>query len=250
MFQYKIHYKKSHSVHQLETHKRSVCYNWLVKTLVIIPAFNEQENILSLVQDINSYGYDYLVINDCSTDDTGKLLRDHDLNHLDLPINLGIAGVTRVGFKYAKDHDYDCAICVDGDGQHPPKFIHDLIGEIENGNDYVVGSRFVSEKKPWTMRMLGSRILCLLIKLKTGRTVSDPTSGMRALGKKVIEDFAESMNYFAEPDTMCHLIHKKYKVKEIQVEMKEREAGVSYFHNPLKSIYYMMSVALSIIFVQ
>ena len=221
-----------------------------MKTLVIIPAFNEQDNILSLVQDINSYGYDYLVINDCSTDNTEQLLRDHDLNHLDLPINLGIAGVTRVGFKYAKDHDYDCAICVDGDGQHPPKFIHELIDEIENGNDYVVGSRFVSEKKPWTMRMLGSRILCLLIKLKTGRTVSDPTSGMRALGKKVIDDFAESMNYYAEPDTMCHLISKKYKVKEIQVEMKEREAGVSYFHNPLKSVYYMLSVALSIIFVQ
>ncbi len=221
-----------------------------MKTLVIIPAFNEQDNILSLVQDINSYGYDYLVINDCSTDNTEQLLRDHDLNHLDLPINLGIAGVTRVGFKYAKDHDYDCAICIDGDGQHPPKFIHELIDEIENGNDYVVGSRFVSEKKPWTMRMLGSRILCLLIKLKTGRTVSDPTSGMRALGKKVIDDFAESMNYYAEPDTMCHLISKKYKVKEIQVEMKEREAGVSYFHNPLKSVYYMLSVALSIIFVQ
>ena len=100
------------------------------------------------------------------------------------------------------------------------------------------------------MRMLGSRIICFLIKAKTGRTVSDPTSGMRALGKRVINDFAESMNYYAEPDTMCHLIAKKYKVKEIQVEMKEREAGVSYFHNPFKSIYYMMSVALSIIFLQ
>ncbi len=228
----------------------SVCYNGKVKTLVIIPAFNEQDNILPLIKDINSYGYDYLVINDCSTDNTEKILRQNDLNHLNLPVNLGIAGVTRVGFMYAKDHEYDCTICVDGDGQHPPKFIHELIKEIENGNDYVVGSRFVNEKKPWTMRMLGSRIICFLIKAKTGRTVTDPTSGMRALGKRVINDFSESMNYFAEPDTMCHMISKKYKVKEIQVEMKDREAGESYFRNPLKSIYYMMSVALSIIFLQ
>ena len=227
-----------------------ICYNEEVKTLVIIPAYNEQDNILPLVKDINNYGYDYLVINDCSTDNTKRVLIENNLNHLDLPINLGIAGVTRVGFMYAKDNDYDCAICVDGDGQHPPKFIHELIREIEDGNDYVVGSRFVTEKKPLTMRMLGSRIICFLIKLKTVRTVTDPTSGMRALGKNVINDFAESMNYYAEPDTMCHLINKKYKVKEIQVEMKEREAGESYFRNPFKSVYYMLSVALSIIFVQ
>ena len=222
----------------------------MVKTLVIIPAYNEQDNILPLIKNIQSFGYDYLVINDCSTDNTKRLLKENKINHLDLPINLGIAGVTRVGFMYAKDHDFDCAICVDGDGQHPPKFIHKLIKEIEDGSDYVVGSRFVNEKKPWTARMLGSRILCFLIKLKTGKTVTDPTSGMRALGKRVIEDFVESMNYYAEPDTLCHVINKKYKVKEIQVDMNEREAGESYFHNPLKSVYYMMSVALSIIFVQ
>lgn len=221
-----------------------------MKTLVIIPAYNEQDNLLSLIEDIRNRGYDYLVINDCSTDGTEELLKENDLNHFDLPINLGIAGVTRVGFKYAKDHDYDCAVCVDGDGQHPPKYIHDLISEIEKGNDYVVGSRFVDRKKPVTMRMLGSRLLCFLIKVKTGRSVKDPTSGMRALGKKVIGQFADSMNFYAEPDALCYLLHKGLKVKEVQVEMKEREAGVSYFHNPFKSIYYMMSVCLSILFVQ
>ena len=151
---------------------------------------------------------------------------------------------------YAKEHNYDCVICVDGDGQHPPKFIHRLIKEVEKGNDYVVGSRFVTKEKPMSMRMLGSRIICFFIKLKTGKEVSDPTSGMRALGRKVIEDFANSMNYYAEPDTMCHLIHKGYKVKEIQVDMKDREMGVSYFHSPFKSIYYMLSVILSILFIQ
>lgn len=221
-----------------------------MKTLVIVPAYNEQDNLNSLINDILSYGYNYLVINDCSTDNTKELLDNNNYNHLNLPINLGIAGVTRVGFMYALENDYDCVMCIDGDGQHPPKYIFDLIKEIENGSDYVVGSRFLTEKKPFTMRMLGSRMLCLFIKLKTRVTVTDPTSGMRAVGKNVIKDFVQSMNYYAEPDTMCHLIREGYNVKEVQVEMKEREAGISYFHNPFKSIYYMISVVLSIIFVQ
>ncbi len=222
----------------------------MMKTLVVIPAYNEQDNIVRLMEDVESYGYDYLVINDCSRDSTKDLLIDNDIVHLDLPINLGIAGVTRVGFKYAKDRGYDCVICIDGDGQHLPEYMKDLIDEIEKGNDYVIGSRFVSEKKPVTLRMLGSRLLCLLIRLKTGKKVTDPTSGMRALGRRVIEDFAESMNFCAEPDALCHLLHRNFKIKEVQVAMKEREAGVSYFHNPLKSIYFMLAVSLSIIFIQ
>ena len=221
-----------------------------MRTLIIIPAYNEQDNILPLIKLLRNYDYDYLVINDCSTDNTEKILADNNINHLCLPINLGIAGVTRVGFKYAKDNAYDCTICIDGDGQHKPEYVEDLIKEIENGADYAVGSRFVDDKKPISMRMLGSRIICRLIKMKTGKTVYDPTSGMRALGRKVIEEFAQSMNFYAEPDAMCYLIHKGYNVKEIQVEMKKREAGVSYFHNPFKSIYYMFSVILSIIFIQ
>ena len=125
-----------------------------------------------------------------------------------------------------------------------------LIDEIENGNDYVVGSRFVSEKKPLSMRMLGSRIICGLIKIKTRKSVTDPTSGMRALGRNVIEEFSESMNFYAEPDALCYILHKGYNVKEVQVEMKERETGESYFHSPFKSIYYMLAVALSILFIQ
>lgn len=221
-----------------------------MKTLVIIPAFNEQESIGNLTKEITSYGYDYLIINDCSTDDTPKILDENHFNHLDLPVNLGLAGVTRAGFMYAKDHDYDCAICIDGDGQHPPIFMNKLINEIENGRDYVVGSRFVDKKKPLTMRMLGSRILCFLIFLKTRKKVSDPTSGMRALGKKVIMEFGKSMNFYAEPDALCYLLHHGYNVKEVQVDMKERETGESYFANPLKSAYYMLCEILSIVFIQ
>ena len=222
----------------------------MMKTLIVIPAFNEQASIADLVREITGYGYDYLVINDCSTDHTPAILDDGHFNHLDLPVNLGLAGVTRAGFMYAADQGYDCVLCIDGDGQHPPVFMSDLIREIENGCDYVVGSRYVTEKKPWSLRMFGSRILCLLIFLKTRKKVSDPTSGMRALGRKVIERFSKSMNFYAEPDAMCYLLHHGYNVKEIQVEMKEREAGVSYFANPIKSVYFMLCEILSILFIQ
>lgn len=225
-------------------------YNTLVKTLIIIPAYNEQANIKSLIEDITSYGYDYLIINDSSTDDTEKIIRENNYHFLDLPINVGIAGVTRIGFKYAYDHNYDCAVCIDGDGQHQPKYVHTLINEISNGYDYVVGSRFVNKVKPTSLRMIGSRIICFFIRLKTGVKVTDPTSGMRALGKKVIADFAQNMNFYAEPDTLCYTLHHGYKVKEVQVEMKEREGGESYFANPFKSIKFMLGVLLSIIFVQ
>ena len=221
-----------------------------MKTLIIVPAYNEQDNIVSLVNEVAAYGYDYLVINDCSSDDTASILDENGFSHLDLPVNLGLAGVTRAGFLYAHDHDYDCALCIDGDGQHPPAAMPELISEIGNGHDYVVGSRFCTKKKPFSLRMLGSRILCFLILLKTGKKVSDPTSGMRALGRKVIREFAGSMNFYAEPDAMCYLINHGYDVYEIQVDMKEREGGTSYFASPFKSIYYMLCEILSIIFIQ
>ena len=221
-----------------------------MKTLIIIPSFNESKNLFSLIKDIKSYKYDYIIINDCSTDNTEELATKNKYKILNLPINVGIAGVTRVGFMYAFEHGYDCVVCVDGDGQHPPKYIHKLIKEVEKGNDYVIGSRFVTKEKPFSLRMLGSNIISLLIKIKTGKTIKDPTSGMRAVGKNVIEEFCNSMNYYAEPDTVCHLLRKKYKIKEVQVDMEERKGGTSYFISPLKSIKYMLATILSILFVQ
>ena len=144
-----------------------------MKTLIIIPAFNEQGSIANLAKEINSYGYDYLIINDCSTDDTAKILDENQFNHLDLPVNLGLAGVTRAGFMYAHDHDYDCALCIDGDGQHPPIFMSSLIKEIENGYDYVVGSRFIEKKKSMStlmklkMTMRKIIIMQIFLKIKT-----------------------------------------------------------------------------------
>ena len=221
-----------------------------MRTLIVIPAFNESKNLKSLIHDIVSYGYDYLIINDKSTDETEVICKNEGFNVLNLPVNLGIAGVTRVGFKYAYDNKYDCVVCIDGDGQHQPKYVHTLINEICKGFDYVVGSRFISEKKPFNSRMIGSRMLCFFIKLKTGVNVSDPTSGMRALGRKTIEEFNKDMNFYAEPDTLCYLIRKGYKVKEVQVEMLDRQEGSSYFVSPFKAVKFMFGVITSIIFVR
>ena len=221
-----------------------------MKTLIVIPAFNEEKNLPSLIKEIKKYGFEYLIINDSSTDGTSGLAKASNFNILNLPINMGLAGVTRIGFMYAKDNNYDCVVCIDGDGQHNPKYISRLIKEIENGNDYVIGSRFIEKKKNYSLRMIGSSILTFLIKFKTGKTIKDPTSGMRALGKEVINEFANSMNYYAEPDAATHLLKKRYKVKEVQVEMNDRQNGESYFISPLKSIKFMLSEVISILLVQ
>jgi glycosyltransferase involved in cell wall biosynthesis len=221
-----------------------------MKTLIVIPCFNEEKNIENLVNKVKELNYDYLIINDNSNDNSEKLLNELDINHIHLPNNMGLANVTKIGFKYANDYNYDSMIVIDGDGQHPPKYINNLIVEIDKGFDYVVGSRFVDNKKPITSRMIGSRLLCFFIKLKTGVIVSDPTSGMRAFGKNIIKEFSSDMNFIAEPDALVYIIRKKYKIKEVQVDMVDRQEGVSYFQNPLKGIKFMFMNILSILLVR
>jgi len=218
--------------------------------IIIIPAFNEQDNILGLINKIKLLDVDYLIINDHSIDNTSMILKQHKLNHMDLPNNVGIAGVTQMGFRYAIDHGYDAAIVIDGDGQHPPKYVHKLLDELNNDYDYVIGSRFVENDKPWNLRMIGSRIIVACIYLTSGKKISDPTSGMRALGKRVLEEFAKDMNYIAEPDALAYLLKSGYRVHEVQIEMDERQGGQSYFVDPLKSLKFMISVTISILFVQ
>lgn len=220
------------------------------KVLIIIPAYNEEENIVRVIENLKKEckNYDYLVINDCSKDATGKILDDNDYNHIDLPVNLGLTGAVQMGYKYAVINDYDCAIQFDGDGQHLPEYIPNMVEEIENGYNIVIGSRFVSEKKSWSLRMLGSRIITFFIKITTGKTVNDPTSGMRMLDKKMLEDYAFHMNRRPEPDTLALQIKKGYKVKEIQVKMEDRLAGTSIYAGIGSSIHYMLNAVISILF--
>ena len=222
-----------------------------MKTLIIIPAYNEELNIEKTVNDVkNNTKYDYVVINDCSKDNTKKVCEKNEINMISLPVNYGLTSGIQIGMKYAHENDYDIAIQFDGDGQHQAKYLKDLVEKIEKDNcDIAIGSRFEKKKKPHSMRMLGSNIIQFAIKLVTGKRITDPTSGMRAYNKKAIKEFITNTSLTPEPDTIVYMIKKGFTVQEVQVEMKEREFGESYL-NAFKSIEYMLSMMFSIIFIR
>ena len=222
-----------------------------MKTLVVIPAYNEALNIEKTVKDIqqNAPDVDYVVVNDGSKDNTLEVIQKNNFNHIDGFCNLGLFGAVQTGFKLAMKENYDVVIQFDGDGQHSAKYIDAMVKEIENGNDIVIGSRFVSEKKPFTARMIGSRLIASAIKIVTGKKVMDPTSGFRAYGKACIKDHALDMNNPPEPDTLVYMYRKNRKIKEIQVQMSEREFGESYL-NLVNTIKYMSRMMVSIFLIQ
>ena len=222
-----------------------------MRTLVVIPAYNEALNIEKTVQDIqlNVPDVDYVVVNDGSKDNTLDVIQKNHFNHIDGFCNLGLFGAVQTGFKLAMKENYDVVIQFDGDGQHSAKYIDAMVKEIENGNDIVIGSRFVSEKKPFTARMIGSRLIASAIRIVTGKKVMDPTSGFRAYGKACIKDYALDMNNPPEPDTLVYMYRKQRKIKEIQVQMSEREFGESYL-NLVNTIKYMSRMMVSIFLIQ
>ena len=222
-----------------------------MKTLIVIPAYNEALNIVKTVNDIklNAPDVDYVVVNDGSKDNTLEVLKEHNFNYIDGFCNLGLFGAVQTGFKLALLNDYDIVIQFDGDGQHSAKYIKSLIDEIGKGNDIVIGSRFVTEKKPFTARMLGSRLIAFSIRLMTGKKIADPTSGFRAYNRACIKDYANDMNNPPEPDTLVYMLRKKRKIKEVQVQMSEREFGESYL-NLMNTIKYMSRMMVSIFLIQ
>ena len=222
-----------------------------MKTLVVIPAYNEALNIEKTVHDleVNAPEVDYVVVNDGSKDNTLEVLKKNDFNYIDGFCNLGLFGAVQTGFKLAIKENYDIVIQFDGDGQHSAKYIAPLVKEIENGNNIVIGSRFVDEKKPFTARMMGSRLIAGAIKLMTGKTITDPTSGFRAYDRACIKDYASEMNNPPEPDTLVYMLRKQRKIKEIQVQMSDREFGESYL-NLVNTIKYMSRMMVSIFLIQ
>ncbi|MGP6387583.1 glycosyltransferase family 2 protein [Streptococcus dysgalactiae] len=219
--------------------------------LVMIPAYNEEESIKRVVENlkINYPQYDYIVINDGSSDKTSSICQLNHYNIIDLPENLGLSGAIQTGFKYAFKKGYDRALQFDADGQHLPQYIESLSKAIDEGSDCVIGSRFVNVEKHKSLRMLGNSLISLFIKLTTGKTITDPTSGMRIFNKKLIEIYATNINYTPEPDTISYLIRQGYKVSEVQVQMNERIAGQSYL-TLSRSIKYMIHMFISIILIQ
>lgn len=223
-----------------------------MKTLIIIPAYNEEESIQQVVDNLrfNYSQYDYIVVNDGSRDKTAEICRSNEYHFLNLPMNLGLAGAFQAGIQYASKNGYEAALQFDGDGQHDARYIAAMVETMERQKcDIVIGSRFCNQKKPKTLRMLGSRMISLAIRLTTGKRVKDPTSGMRLFNRTMIEKFAYNLNFGPEPDTISYLVHCGARVSEIQVEMHERTAGTSYL-NMGRSIRYMLNMFISILFVQ
>ena len=221
-----------------------------MKILIIIPAYNEAENIKRVVDNLieNYSQYDYIVVNDGSKDDTKQICKENHYNLLDCSVNLDLAGAVQTGFLYAYENAYDAALQFDGDGQHQPQYIADMLQSLEDV-DIVIGSRFVTKKKPKSLRMLGSNVIECCIKLTTGVKINDPTSGMRLFNREMMKAFAYNMNYGPEPDTISYLMRCGAKIKEVQVEMLERTAGESYL-NLKRSIMYMIRICMSILFIQ
>ena len=221
------------------------------KVLLIIPAYNEEANIQMVVEELRDHypELDYVVVNDGSSDRTAQICRERGFNLLDLPVNLGLAGCFQAGMKYAYYKGYPYAIQFDGDGQHRPEFIASMAEKMEEGYDIVIGSRFVDSKKDHSLRMIGSRLITAAIRLTTGVTVTDPTSGMRMFNREMIREFALNINYGPEPDTVSYLIKNGANVSEVQVDMEERIAGTSYL-NLTRSISYMFRMLMSIVVIQ
>lgn len=220
--------------------------------LVIIPAYNEQECIKKVLAEVKASDFecDYIVVNDCSKDNTKQILTEGNYNHINLPVNLGIGGGMQTGYKYARDHGYDIAVQMDGDGQHDPKYLAALCEPIICGKaDMCVGSRFIEKSGFQTsfMRRVGINFLRVLIKIFCGYRATDATSGLRACCKSLIAYYSE--NYaqdYPEPEAIVSAVSAGFRVTETPVEMRERAGGVSSIGG-FKSVYYMFKVSIAII---
>lgn len=223
-----------------------------MKKLVIIPAFNEEGNLEKTIEDIkkNAPDFDYVIINDCSTDGTLAMCRRHGFSYLNLPVNLGIGGAVQTGYRYAYYHGYDVAVQFDGDGQHGAGYLGSMVAAMENtGADMVIGSRFINREgfQSSKVRRMGIRYFTWLIKLLTGKTITDPTSGMRLINRELLEKFTEDYpRDYPEPESVMTVLAEHYHVVEIPVVMNEREEGVSSISFG-KSMYYMLKVSCAVL---
>lgn len=223
-----------------------------MKKLIIIPAYNESESIYNTIKDIEEHApdFDYVIVNDCSTDHTREICIENKFNYIDIPINQGIGGAVQTGYLYARENGYDLAVQVDGDGQHDPVFLEEMAKVLEKEHaDMVIGSRFIEKKgfQSSTTRRIGIKYFTSLIRVITGKKITDPTSGLRMVGKDVIALFSKSYpRDYPEPESVVDILCKGKKVIEIPVLMRERQGGVSSIRMG-KSVYYMIKVSLAII---
>ncbi len=232
---------------------------FMEKVLLIIPAYNEEKNILNVFNSIKKYNkdnktkYDVIVINDGSKDKTKEILKRNKIPSINLMDNLGIGGAVQTGFKYAYENNYDIAVQFDGDNQHDIKFVKNIIRPIIYKKfDCVIGSRFIgnlSKYKSTFLRRVGIKILSFEIRLLTRKKIKDPTSGFRAFNKKVIKYFSNDYPLeYPEPISTVMLLKNKFSVIEVPVKMKSRKNGISSIYS-WRTVYYMINVILSIFIV-
>ncbi|MCR5100200.1 MAG: glycosyltransferase family 2 protein [Butyrivibrio sp.] len=222
------------------------------KVLLMIAAYNEEENLESVIDNLidNYPQYDYVVINDGSRDNTAAICKKRKYNFINVPINLGIGGAIQTGYRYAREYGYDIAVQLDGDGQHDPAYLDDVIEPILDGDaDYVIGSRFIHKEgfQSSFTRRIGIKFLSGLITVLTFRHIKDVTSGFRAVNKFLINVYAD--NYpidYPEPEAIVDAVMRRQKIMEVPVVMREREKGTSSI-NLKRSFYYMIKVTLDII---
>ncbi len=231
-----------------------------MKVLLIIPSYNEEENVLNNYKRIIKHNekyktnYDVIIVNDGSKDKTEKICKENNIPYISLIHNLGIGGAVQTGYKYAYEHGYDVAVQFDGDGQHDVRYVENIIKPIKDKKaDMVIGSRFIdkrsSEFKTSRARRIGIKLISFFIKIITKKKIYDTTSGFRAVDKKLIERFAS--NYpveYPEPVSTTEVLRLGYRVEEIPVSMNERENGVSSI-KAWKNVYYMINVILSIVII-
>lgn len=222
-----------------------------MKTLIIIPAYNEADNLPKLLDSLYATEdeFDIIVVNDSSSDETEEVCKKHGAKVITLPVNLGIGGVVQTGYRYAFRNNYDIAVQVDGDGQHDPRFIRHLVNRVEEGYHLCIGSRFIDNEgfQSSLYRRAGIKHFSGLIKLLTGQRITDPTSGFRACGREVIKMFAADYpKDYPEPETVVTVLRNKLRVCEMPVIMNARESGRSSITSH-KAFYYMIKVTLAIL---
>ncbi|MDZ4816758.1 MAG: glycosyltransferase family 2 protein [Verrucomicrobiota bacterium] len=227
------------------------------KIAVIIPAYNEESSIALVVNEVNEFAKNKefkiiaVVVNDWSRDSTSQIIAKLNCVSLNLPINLGIGGAVQTGFKYALENNFNIAIQLDGDGQHPPAEIEKLLKEMKStGVDVVIGSRFISNDgfQSSMIRRMGINYFKWLNHLLVGIKISDSTSGFRMINKKALELVCEYYpDEYPEPEAIILFAKRNLKISEAQVLMRERQGGKSSI-NSFSAVYYMFKVTLAILF--
>ena len=222
-----------------------------MRRIAIVPAYNEREAIAGVVAEIRAFEpeFDVLVVDDGSHDDTAAVARANGAHVVRLPFNLGIGGAVQTGFRYAHEHGYDLAARVDGDGQHDPAELSELIEAVlEDRADICVGSRFAGAEgyRSSRSRRVGIRILAQVVSLLTRQRVTDTTSGFQVLNRKAIALFAADYPHdYPEVEATVMVVRHRLRLLEVPVRMREREHGRSSI-TTLRSVYYMVKVLLAI----